>query len=171
MPADGPALVIVQHMPPGFTDAFARQLDRTCRIRVAEARDGERVRPGLALIAPGGRHLRLGRRGGALVAEVIDGPLVSRHRPSVDVLFRSVARVAGADAVGVLLTGMGDDGADGLGEMRRAGAATLAQDEASSVVFGMPREAILRGAVDEVAPLSRIAPSILERIANGKDGA
>ena len=165
MPADAPPMVIVQHMPAGFTAAFARQLDRTCPVRVAEAFDGARVEPGLALVAPGGRHLRVGRRGGALVVEVDDGPLVSRHRPSVDVLFRSVARVAGSDAVGVLLTGMGDDGADGLGEMKRAGAHTIAQNEASSIVFGMPREAIVRGAVDEVAPLGRIAAAILDRVA------
>jgi two-component system chemotaxis response regulator CheB len=130
-----------------------------------------RLEPGLAMVAPGGRHLLLARRGGAIVAETDAGPLVSRHRPSVDVLFRSVARVIGADAVGVVLTGMGDDGADGLGEMRRAGATTIAQNESTSVVFGMPREAILRGAVDEVLPLGRIASSILERVASGKDGA
>ena len=169
MPTDAPPMVIVQHMPPGFTAAFARQLDRTCRVRVAEASDGAHLEPGLALVAPGGRHLRVGRRAGALVGEVDDGPLVSRHRPSVDVLFRSVAHVAGADAVGVLLTGMGDDGADGLREMKRAGAHTIAQNEATSVVFGMPREAIVRGAVDEVAPLSRIAAAILDRVAAKED--
>ncbi len=169
MPADAPPMLIAQHMPAGFTAAFARQLDRTCRLRVAEAADGARLEPGLALVAPGGRHLRVARRAGALVAELDDGPLVSRHRPSVDVLFRSVARVAGGDAVGVLLTGMGDDGADGLGEMKRAGAHTIAQNEATSVVFGMPREAIVRGAVDEVAPLHRIAFAILDRVAPAKE--
>jgi two-component system chemotaxis response regulator CheB len=164
MPADAPPMVIVQHMPAGFTAAFARQLDRTCRVRVAEASDGMALAPGLALVAPGGRHLRVARRGDGLVAEIDDGPLVSLHRPSVDVLFRSVARAVGKDAVGVLLTGMGDDGADGLGEMKRAGAHTIAQNEATSIVFGMPREAIVRGAVDEVAPLSRIAAAILANV-------
>jgi two-component system chemotaxis response regulator CheB len=171
MPADAPPIVIVQHMPPGFTAAFARQLERASALKVTEARDGQPLERGLALVAPGGRHLRVARRAGVLVAEVDDGPLVSRHRPSVDVLFRSVARTAGRDAVGVLLTGMGDDGADGLGEMKRAGATTIAQNESTSVVFGMPKEAILRGAVDEVLPLGRIASSILERVASTKEGA
>ncbi|HEY2743621.1 MAG TPA: chemotaxis response regulator protein-glutamate methylesterase [Polyangia bacterium] len=170
LPAGLPPVAIVQHMPAGFTAAFAYQLDQVCALRVVEAHDGLRLDPGMALVAPGGRHLRVVRRGHALVAELDDGPLVSRHRPSVDVLFRSVARAVGRDAVGVLLTGMGDDGADGLGEMKRAGATTIAQNEATSVVFGMPREAILRGAADEVLPLGRIAASIRERLASGKDG-
>jgi two-component system chemotaxis response regulator CheB len=163
MPADGPAFVIVQHMPAGFTAAFARQLGRSCRLLVAEARDGDAVEPGCALIAPGGLHTRVLRSAAGYYVSVGDGPLVSRHRPSVDELFRSVAAAAGADAVGVLLTGMGDDGASGLCEMRRAGAATVAQDEASCVVFGMPRAAALRGAVDELTPLPEIPQAILQR--------
>jgi two-component system chemotaxis response regulator CheB len=150
-------------MPEVFTRTFAERLDRYCRIEVKEAADGDRVRSGRALIAPGNRHTLLARTGAHYQVEVQDGPLVSRHRPSVDVLFRSAATAAGPNAVGVILTGMGDDGADGLGDMRRAGAATIAQDEASSVVFGMPKEAIERGAVEDVVPLSRIAAAILSR--------
>lgn len=161
MAEDERAVVIVQHMPEGFTRAFAERLDQLCRVEVREARDGDAVRPGRALLAPGNRHVRLKGRRGQYAVEVRDGPLVSRHRPSVDVLFRSVARTAGGDAVGVVLTGMGDDGAEGLLEMKRVGASTLAQDEATSVVFGMPREAIARGAVDEVLPLPGLAPAIL----------
>ena len=161
MPSSCPGIVIVQHMPEGFTRAFAERLDQICRIEVKEAGDGDTVRPGRALLAPGNRHVVLARPGGGYVVEVRPGPLVSRHRPSVDVLFRSVARAAGARAVGVLLTGMGDDGADGLLAMKRAGAVTIAQDEATSVVFGMPREAAARGAADEVLPVEAIAPAIL----------
>jgi two-component system chemotaxis response regulator CheB len=163
MPPDCPGIVIVQHMPEAFTRAFAQRLDQTCRIEVKEAQDGDRVINGRALIAPGNRHLRLKRTGGHYCVEVTDGPLVSRHRPSVDVLFCSAAASAGGNAVGVLLTGMGDDGARGLGEMRQAGAPTMAQDEATCVVFGMPREAILLGAVDEVVPLPEISQRMLRR--------
>lgn len=163
MPPDAPGLVIVQHMPEGFTAAFAERLNQTCRIEVKEATNKDRVRPGRALIAPGNRHTLLARDGAHYAVEVLDGPLVSRHRPSVDVLFRSVARAAGPNAVGVIMTGMGNDGADGMLEMKQAGAATIAQDEATSVVFGMPKEAIDRGAVDEVVPLSRIPAVALKK--------
>lgn len=163
MPPDCPGIVVVQHMPEGFTRAFAHRLDQACRIEVKEAAEGDRIREGRALIAPGNRHLAVRRSGAHYVARVMDGPLVSRHRPSVDVLFHSVASQAGANAVGVIMTGMGSDGARGLLEMKDAGAATIAQDEASSVVFGMPREAIIRGAADEVAPLDRIASLALAR--------
>ncbi len=165
MPADAPGIVVVQHMPEGFTAAFAARLRGICRIEVKEASDGDRIRAGLALIAPGNRHALVRRRGDAYSVELSDGPLVSRHRPSVDVLFRSVAQAAGSRATGVLMTGMGDDGARGLLEMKEAGAATLAQDESSCVVFGMPREAIARGAVDEVVALDRLAGAILRRAA------
>ena len=167
MPADAPGIVVVQHMPEGFTAAFATRLNGLCRMEVKEAADGDRVRPGLALIAPGNRHVLVRRRGDAYVIELSDGPLVSRHRPSVDVLFRSAAQAAGSGAIGVLMTGMGDDGAQGLVEMKEAGAQTLAQDEASCVVFGMPREAIARGAVDEVVALDGLAATILKRAARG----
>jgi two-component system chemotaxis response regulator CheB len=160
LPETAPGIVVVQHMPEQFTAAFARRLDETCRVTVQEAKDGDAVVPGRALIAPGDRHLSVHTSGGRYVVEVRNGPLVSRHRPSVDVLFRSVALAAGRNAVGVLLTGMGDDGAAGLLEMRSAGAATIAQDESTSVVFGMPKEAIARGAVGEVLPLGRIAPAV-----------
>jgi len=165
LPPDAPGVVIVQHMPEVFTRAFADRLDRICWVEVKEAADGDRVLEGRALIAPGNRHLRLRRSGAHYTVEVGDGPPVCRHRPSVDVLFRSVAEAAGPNAVGVILTGMGDDGAQGLLEMRRRGAATLAQDEETCVVFGMPKEAIAAGAVDEVLPLSRIATAMLERAA------
>ena len=163
MPPAAPGIVIVQHMPEGFTAAFAQRLNGICRIEVKEAADGDRVVAGRALIAPGNRHTLVRRSGAQYLVEVTDGPLVSRHRPSVDVLFRSAAQAAGAAAIGVLMTGMGDDGARGLLEMKEAGAATLAQDEASCVVFGMPREAIARGAVDEVVPLDRLQAAILKR--------
>jgi two-component system chemotaxis response regulator CheB len=165
LPPDAPGLLVVQHMPEAFTRAFAERLDRTCRIEVKEAVDGDRVLEGRALVAPGNRHLSLRRSGGHYTVEVGDGPLVSRHRPSVDVLFRSVAASAGANAVGAILTGMGDDGAAGLLEMKQAGAFTLAQDEESCVVYGMPREAVERGAVDEVVPLERMASAILHGVA------
>ena len=161
MPADAPGIVVVQHMPEGFTAAFAQRLNQTCAIEVKEAAHGEFLTTGLALIAPGNRHLLLRREGGRYAVEVLDGALVSRHRPSVDVLFRSVAQSAGANAVGVILTGMGNDGAEGMLEMKNAGAFTLAQDEASCVVFGMPKEAIARGAVDKVIGLPRMAHEIL----------
>jgi two-component system chemotaxis response regulator CheB len=163
LPVDAPGVVIVQHMPEGFTAAFARRLDAVCRIRVREAADGDHIERGLALIAPGNRHLIVRRESGCLRARVIDGPPVSRHRPSVDVLFGSVAEAAGASAVGVLMTGMGRDGADGLLAMKEAGATTIAQDASTCVVFGMPKEAMALGAVDEVLPLPHIAESVLER--------
>jgi two-component system, chemotaxis family, protein-glutamate methylesterase/glutaminase len=171
MPPDAPGLVVVQHMPEMFTKAFADRLDGLCRIRVKEAADGDRVIAGRALIAPGNRHTLLARSGAHYAVEVRDGPLVSRHRPSVDVLFRSVAQAAGPNAVGVILTGMGNDGAQGLLEMRMAGAATVAQDEASSVVFGMPKEAIECGAAAEVVPLSRIPAAVLRWVAEAPEGA
>ena len=153
-------IVIVQHMPEKFTAAFAARLDSLSRIAVKEAENNDRVLPGRALIAPGGRHMVLKRSGAQYFVEVLDGPLVNRHRPSVDVLFRSVAKYAGPNATGILMTGMGDDGAAGMMEMRTAGARTLAQDEASCVVFGMPKEAIKRGAVERTVPLSAIAREI-----------
>lgn len=161
MPRDCPGIVAVQHMPEGFTAAFARRLNDSCAIEVREAADGDRVVPGRAYIAPGNRHTYVRRMGPTYFLEVADGALVSRHRPSVNVLFRSVAQAAGAEAVGVLLTGMGDDGADGLLEMKRANAFTIAQDEATCVVFGMPHEAILLGAVEEILPLHRIPQAMV----------
>lgn len=163
MPPDAPGIAIVQHMPEVFTGAFARRLNSLCRIEVKEAEQGDRVCGGRALIAAGNHHLAVRRSGAQYFVEVLDGPPVSRHRPSVDVLFRSVAQAAGSNAVGVILTGMGDDGARGLVEMCQAGAHTVAQDEASCVVFGMPKEAIAAGAVCEVLPLDRIAASVLRR--------
>jgi len=163
MPEDCPGIVVVQHMPEGFTAAFAKRLNGLCRIDVREAADGDKVVPGRAYIAPGNRHIFVRRLGPSYFLEVRDGALVSRHRPSVNVLFRSVAHAAGSHAVGVLMTGMGDDGADGLLEMKQAEAFTIAQDEASCVVFGMPHEAIVRGAVDEILPLSRIPAAILQK--------
>ena len=161
LPADAPGTLVVQHMPAGFTEAFARHLDEECRMTVKEAVAGDRVSDGVVLIAPGGQHLTLRRDALGLSVDVAGGPLVSRHRPSADVLFQSVATVLGQHAVGVLMTGMGDDGARGLLAMRQAGAATLAQDESTSVVFGMPREAVLRGAVEEILPLGAIAAGII----------
>jgi two-component system, chemotaxis family, protein-glutamate methylesterase/glutaminase len=164
MPPGAPGIVVVQHMPEGFTRAFAERLNQICAIEVKEAAAGDHVRQGRALIAPGDQHLRIHRSGGQYLVELNREPLVSRHRPSVDVLFRSVATAARARAVGVIMTGMGADGAAGLLEMKRAGAATIAQDEASCVVFGMPKEAIARGAVDEVVPLYRMREAILRRL-------
>lgn len=164
MPPDGPAVLIVQHMPKGFTGPFAERLNQACRMEVREASNGEPVHPGRALLAPGDHHMLLCRRSDGYAVQVVEGPLVSRHRPSVDALFRSVARVAGQNAVGVILTGMGDDGAAGLAEMRQAGAVTLAQDEASCVVFGMPRQAIERGAVEATLPLDGLPAAILRRL-------
>jgi len=161
LPADAPGIVIVQHMPEMFTRAFADRLDRLCRISVKEAERNDTVLRGRALIAPGNHHVLLKRSGARYFVDIKDGPLVSRHRPSVDVLFRSAARYAGSNAVAAILTGMGDDGASGMLEMKQAGAATIAQDEATSVVFGMPNEAIKRGAVDVILPLEQIAGSIL----------
>ncbi len=161
MPPDAPGMVVVQHMPEGFTAAFAQRLNQSCRIEVKEAADGDRVFAGRVLIAPGNLHILVRRNGAQYSVEVADGPLVSRHRPSVDVLFRSVAQSAGGNAVGVIMTGMGNDGAEGLLEMQQAGAFTLAQDESSCVVFGMPKEAIERGAVDRVVNLAGITAAIL----------
>lgn len=156
-------IVIVQHMPPDqkFTIMFTERLDGLCQLEVREARHNDRVRPGLALVSPGGRHLALKRVGTQFLVEILDGPLVSRHKPSVDVLFRSAALYAQANALGILMTGMGDDGAMGLKEMHDAGARTIAQDEASSVVFGMPKEAIRLGAADEVLSLTKIPEAIV----------
>ncbi len=157
LPVTVPGMVVVQHMPEKFTAAFAARLNTISALEVREAQDGDRVLPGRALIAPGGKHMRLLRRGAQFVVQVFDGPLVKHHRPSVDVLFRSVAQVAGSNAWGVIMTGMGDDGAQGLAEMHQAGAYTIAQDEASCVVFGMPKEAIRLGGVDEIIALQHIA--------------
>jgi len=161
LPPDTPGIVIVQHMPEKFTRAFASRLDGLCRISVKEAENNDTVLRGRALIAPGNYHLLLKRSGARYYVEVREGPLVSRHRPSVDVLFRSAARYAGRNAVGIIMTGMGDDGAHGLLEMKQAGATTFAQDEKTCVVFGMPNEAIKRGAADRVLPLESLAPAIL----------
>ncbi|KQN12141.1 chemotaxis response regulator protein-glutamate methylesterase [Sphingomonas aurantiaca] len=162
LPANAPGIVVVQHMPENFTRAFARRLDGLCEVDVKEASDGDAVLRGQVLIAPGGgKHTMLERQGARYHVSVREGPLVSRHRPSVDVLFRSAARSAGSNAVGVIMTGMGDDGARGLLEMKQAGAITFAQDEATSIVFGMPKEAIARGAADHVIPLGQIARQML----------
>lgn len=160
LPAETPGIVVVQHMPAGFTSAFAKHLDERCAMTVREAEAGDEVRDGLVLLAPGGRHLSLKRSRTGFAAEVTDGDLVSRHRPSADVLFRSVAEQVGGEALGVILTGMGDDGAEGLVAMKAAGAATVAQDEATCVVYGMPKEAVARGAIDVVLPLSQVADCI-----------
>ena len=167
LPRTLPGMVIVQHMPEKFTASFAARLNNLCELELIEARDGDRVINGRVLIAPGGKHLRLKRSGAQYVAEVLDGPLVNHHRPSVDVLFRSVAHCAGRNAIGVIMTGMGDDGARGLREMHDAGAVTAAQDEATSVVFGMPKEAIKLGAADQVLALGDIG-AWLQRAAVGK---
>lgn len=163
LPVDAPGIIAVQHMPAPFTAAFAARLAAECRIVVKEVEEGDVVRVGRALIAPGGRHTKVERRAGDLVATLTDGAPIAHHRPSVDVLFHSAAIAAGDRALGVLLTGMGTDGADGMAALRRAGAPTLAQDEASCVVFGMPRAAIQRDAVSEVVPLDRMPEAILER--------
>jgi len=163
LPVTAPPVLVVQHMPAGFTAPFAKHLNETCRIEVREAASGDRLRPGLALIAPGGRHLKVQRVAGGLEAVVLGGPLVSRHRPSVDLLFESVAECAGATAVAALLTGMGDDGALGMQKLKAAGAHTIAQDEASSVVYGMPKSAVDLGAAIETAALQDIAAAILRR--------
>jgi two-component system chemotaxis response regulator CheB len=165
MPATSPGIAIVQHMPPGFTRAFAERLARTCHIAVKEAEDGDTLTPGRCVIAPGDRHLLVRRKGGTYVAELRDGPRVGLHKPAVNVLFKSVAACAGKNAIGVILTGMGRDGADGLLEMHQAGAKTIAQDEATCVVFGMPKEAIALGAADQTLPLPRIAAAICAQAA------
>jgi len=161
LPADSPGIVIVQHMPENFTRAFAGRLDSLCRITVKEAEDNDTVFPGRALIAPGNRHALLKRSGARYYVEIKDGPLVCRHRPSVDVLFRSAARYAGKNALGIIMTGMGDDGARGLLEMCQAGAPTVAQDEQTCVVFGMPQVAIKMGAAARVLPLDSLAGSVV----------
>ncbi|WP_224703994.1 protein-glutamate methylesterase/protein-glutamine glutaminase [Devosia aquimaris] len=160
LPANSPAIIIVQHMPEKFTNAFARRLNGLCAIEVKEAEDGDVVQTGRALIAPGNQHMLLRRAGSRYTVNIVDGPHVSRHRPSVDVMFRSAAQNAGRNAIGIILTGMGDDGARGLLEMRQAGCHTIAQDEDSCVVFGMPKEAIQRGAAAKVVPLKRVADEI-----------
>lgn len=164
LPAVCPGIVIVQHMPEKFTALFAQRLNGLCQIQVNEARNGDRILPGLALIAPGGKHMQIKRSGAHYIVEVIDGPPVNRHKPSVDVLFRSVAKNAGVNATGFILTGMGDDGARGLKAMRDAGAFTLAQDEASCVVFGMPKEAIALDAACKVIPLNQVAGEITRSV-------
>jgi two-component system, chemotaxis family, protein-glutamate methylesterase/glutaminase len=161
LPAVCTGIVIVQHMPEAFTAMFAERLDGLCAMRISEARNGDRVLPGRALIAPGGRHMMLKRSGAQYIVEVSDGPLVNRHKPSVDVLFRSVAQTAGSNALGIIMTGMGDDGARGLREMHDAGARTVAEDESTCVVFGMPMEAIKRGGVDKVVPLHLIPREVV----------
>jgi two-component system chemotaxis response regulator CheB len=165
LPPEAPAILVAQHMPAGFTRSFAQRLNEHCRLEVKEARHREQVRPGHVFIAPGDRHLSVERAGAGFVTVLSDGPPVNRHRPSVEVLFRSAARCAGANAIGVMLTGMGRDGAAAMKEMRDAGAYNLAQDEASCVVFGMPREAIAAGAVHEIVPLAEIACRLLARLA------
>jgi two-component system chemotaxis response regulator CheB len=165
LPANSPAFLITQHMPGGFTKSFAHRLNRSCRLEVKEAEDGERILPGHAYVAPGDYHLRVGRSGANYVAVLDDGPPVNRHKPSVDVLFHSAARMAGRNAVGVLLTGMGKDGAAGLLALRQSGATTLAQDQHSCVVFGMPREAIAMGAADEVLALQDMPERLMQLVA------
>lgn len=167
LPPDCPGVVVVQHMPAGFTAPFAKRLDSLSRVRVAEAQTGDRVLRGAVLIAPGDQHMQLVKNGGHFVVELTRAPKVNHHRPSVDVLFDSCARVAGGSAVGVILTGMGDDGARGMLTMHRAGCHTIAQDETSCVVFGMPREAIERGAAKEIVPLSRVASAALRASMGG----
>ena len=164
MPADSPAIVITQHMPPGFTSSFAARLNGLCQITVKEAVHGKRILPGHAYIAPGGKQFRIDRSGANYVAVVEDGEPVNRHKPSVEVLFKSVAAVAGRNAYGIMLTGMGGDGAKAMREMKDAGSYNYVQDEASCIVFGMPREAIAHGAADEVLPLDKIAPALLQRL-------
>jgi len=161
LPSDAPGIAIVQHMPEKFTAMYAERLDQICAMRVREARDGDRLERGLVLIAPGGRHLQLRKAGGQYFAVVADGPPVNRHKPSVDVLFRSAAACTGGDALALILTGMGDDGARGMATLHDGGARTLAQDEASCVVYGMPKEAVARGGVDAVLPLKDMAAAIM----------
>ncbi|WP_027150227.1 protein-glutamate methylesterase/protein-glutamine glutaminase [Methylobacter tundripaludum] len=162
LPRTAPPIVVVQHMPEHFTAAFAKRLDGICQVTVKEAAHNDRALPGVVLIAPGGKHMLLQRSGAQYQVEIKDGPLISRHRPSVDVLFRSSAQSAGANAVGIILTGMGDDGAHGMKEMHDAGALTIAQDETSCVVYGMPKEAVKLGAVDGILPLSAIPQLIMQ---------
>ncbi len=167
LPADSPGIAIVQHMPEKFTAMYAQRLDGICAVRVKEARDGDRLERGSVLIAPGGKHMQLRKAGGQYFAVVADGPPVNRHKPAVDVLFRSTADCAGKDVLAIILTGMGDDGARGMKQLHDGGARTIAQDEASCVVFGMPKEAIKLGGVDHVIPLDRVADAILHFDARG----
>jgi two-component system chemotaxis response regulator CheB len=167
LPADAPGIAIVQHMPEKFTAMYAQRLDGICAMNIREAKDGDRLERGVVLIAPGGRHMQLQRRGGHYYAQIIDGPPVNRHKPSVDVLFRSVAEVSSGDVLAIMLTGMGDDGARGMKQLHDGGARTIAQDEASCVVFGMPKEAIKLGAVDQVMPLDRVSGAIQQFDARG----
>jgi two-component system chemotaxis response regulator CheB len=169
MPADAPGIVITQHMPSGFTTSFAARLDGLCQITVKEAANGERILPGHAYIAPGGKQFSVSRSGANYLCVVEDGESVNRHKPSVEVLFRSAAMVVGRNAFGVMLTGMGNDGAKAMREMRDAGSYNYVQDEASCIVFGMPREAIVHGAADEVLPLTAIAPALLNRLSGVSD--
>jgi two-component system chemotaxis response regulator CheB len=170
LPPDCPGVVITQHMPPGFTRSYAARLDSLCRIRVAEAKDGERILPGHAYVAPGGMHLTVERSGANYVARVQGGEPVNRHKPSVEVLFKSAARAVGPNAIGVMLTGMGADGALAMREMLDAGSYNIVQDEASCVVFGMPREAIAAGAASDVLPLTEIAPRMIARLRSTAGG-
>ncbi|MFT4241158.1 MAG: chemotaxis response regulator protein-glutamate methylesterase [Acidovorax sp.] len=169
MPADSPAIVITQHMPPGFTTSFAARLNGLCQITVKEAVNGERILPGHAYIAPGGTQFHVARSGANYVAVVDDGPPVNRHKPSVEVLFKSAAAVVGRNAFGIMLTGMGNDGAAAMREMKDAGSYNYVQDEATCIVFGMPREAIAHGAADEVLPLPQIAPALITRLRGATD--
>lgn len=167
LPADAPGIAIVQHMPEKFTAMYAQRMDGICAMNIREAKDGDRLERGVVLIAPGGRHMQLQKRGGHYYAVIVDGPPVNRHKPSVDVLFRSVAEVSGSDVLAIMLTGMGDDGARGMKLLHDGGARTIAQDEASCVVFGMPKEAIKIGAVDEIMPLECVADAIQRFDARG----
>lgn len=167
LPADSPGMAIVLHMPEKFTAMYAQRLDGLCAMEVREARDGDRLERGVALIAPGGRHMQLRKSGGQYYVSVADGPPVNRHKPSVDVLFRSAADCAGRDALAIILTGMGDDGARGMKALHDQGARTVAQDEASCVVYGMPKEAVALGAVDEVMPLGQVARAVMAFDARG----
>lgn len=164
LPPGSPGVAVVQHMPEAFTRTFAERLDRICQVRVREARNGDPLSVGTVLIAPGNKHIRIRRVGARFIVEVLDGPPVNGFRPSIDVLFKSCARQAGKSGIGVLMTGMGDDGARGLFDMREAGARTIVQDEASCVVFGMPREAIERGAAEVVVPLGKIADAVMRSV-------
>jgi two-component system chemotaxis response regulator CheB len=169
MPADSPGILITQHMPAGFTTSFAARLNGLCQITVTEASHGDRILPGHAYIAPGGKQFRIEKSGANYICVVEDGEPVNRHKPSVEVLFRSAARLVGRNAFGIMLTGMGNDGAKAMKEMRDAGSYNFVQDEATCVVFGMPREAILHGAADEILPLTAIAPALLAKLANAGD--
>lgn len=167
LPADSPGIAVVQHMPEKFTAMYAQRLNGLCAVEVREAKEGDRLERGVVLIAPGGRHLQLRKAGGQYFARVMEGPPVNRHKPSVDVLFKSAAECAGKDLLAIILTGMGDDGARGMKQLHDGGARTIAQDEASCVVFGMPKEAIKLGAIDDILPLDRMAQSITQFDARG----